>query len=230
MKFYTALFTLLISFALHDLARAQVSLALYEFDNASQLSTDTDLDSTASNIAYGPNVTQDGSNNSAGFSSASDNAFFRAGFNTGDTFNADNYLGFTVTADPGFILNLDSLDFDTNFIGTSALDFNFTLDIRTSVDNFGTSLATLNRFPPADPADRNANLAAPTIDLSGSSFQGLNQIEVRFFFFDTGNDGSQRIYRIDNVDLQGLSIVPEPGVMALFIAVFGFLVLKRRRA
>ncbi len=138
------------------------------------------------------------------------------------------YVGFTVTAEPGFQLNLTQLSF--NYFATRgaprSLDYTETLYVRTSADGFAADLSgnySLNPFT------SNGTVQSASFDLSGASFQGLGSLEVRIYqvINDTVNEFND-ISRTDNVLLQGsVAAIPEPS--AVLLGILGSLLLLRRR-
>ncbi|MGH0034735.1 MAG: hypothetical protein ACQGVK_06870 [Myxococcota bacterium] len=110
---------------------------------------------------------------------------------------ADQWVGFTVTADPGTLLDLDDLTFDVVRNSGGALDY----AIRTSVDGFAANLVFADDVITESQTNQ-------LIDLSGAAFDSLSSIEIRIYFDDRfADDGGSSGTRVDNVVLNGL-VVP----------------------
>ena len=116
---------------------------------------------------------------------------------------ADQYLGFTVTANGSNILNLDSLEFDIQRAANGPNDYS----VRSSVDDFATDL-TGNPIGYADQGITTTR-TVQTIDLSDPSFDGLTSIEFRIYVDDrqTNNGGGSAVV-FDDVVLNGLVFTP----------------------
>jgi autotransporter-associated beta strand protein len=107
---------------------------------------------------------------------------------------------FTLTADPGFLLNLTSLNFDV-MRGGGSTPRGYV--VRSSVDNFATTLGT------ADVLTVRPTFTAVAIDLSGSIFQNLPTITFKIYSYTTGT-GSSLDY--DNVTVNGVTMtIPVTG-------------------
>jgi autotransporter-associated beta strand protein len=107
---------------------------------------------------------------------------------------------FTLTADPGFLLNLTSLDFDVMRGGASTPRGYV---VRSSVDNFAANLGT------ADVLTQRPTFTAVAIDLSGSVFQNLPTITFKIYSYTTGTGAS---LDYDNVTVNGTTMtIPVTG-------------------
>jgi hypothetical protein len=132
------------------------------------------------------------------------------------------FFTFDVDANAGFHLDLSSLTFDVSRGGGSTPR---TYDIRTSADNFMTSLTGVvpiltTRTPPL------SVFTPVTVPLSGPQFQNLSSpLTFQFRFFTPGV--SQNI-DFDNITVNG-TVVPEPGILALLAVVAGGWMFRRRR-
>lgn len=194
------------------------TIASYEFVTSAAVTT-ADSNVTASNFAA-----------SSGFSAAawssSQNFFTRE---APISFDVDSgYVGFTVTADSGFTLDLTSLSF--NYWATRGAprssDYTETVSVRTSVDGFAADLSGTYSL---NPFTSNGAVQSASFDLTGASFQGLSSFEVRIYqvINDTVNEFND-ISRTDNVLLEGsVSVIPEPS--AALLGGLGLLALLRRR-
>jgi hypothetical protein len=186
-------------------------LGLYEFTGAQQCPVEN------------PNVTTQpiGATFSA-FSSAgvvcapTSNVFNSQGWST--EFTDTSYYEFSVNADLGKVLNLDSIIFSTRI---SNSEFSVpTWHLRSNIDNFTTDITT--------------GFSTSTLDTVrykfSSTFSDLTSVTFRLYV--SGVDTDQRAFRVDNVSLKGeivnestssisedkfnsLSIYPNPGKESL---------------
>jgi hypothetical protein len=92
-------------------------------------------------------------------------------------------------------------------------------DLRSSVDNYADVIATRSGIV-------NTWTTPTAIDLAGGSFQDLASITFRIY--GTGDDDHHlgSIFRVDNVTLAGIAVVPEPSTWAL--AAFGCIFVGAR--
>ncbi len=144
-----------------------------------------------------------------------------------------DWLGFTISANSGYELDLENLSFAYAFSYNSgtAPTTPATFDVRSSVDDYGTSIAVLT----ASVATANVvNWSNASIVLSDAAFQNLGSIEFRIFLNDGANENSASYLRLDTVTLTGVSAtaIPEPATYALLIGAGGLLIagLRRRRS
>ena len=66
------------------------------------------------------------------------NSINSAGWTTSASIDVNDYYGFTITPDPGFVMDLTALDFTQRASGTGPTDW----ELRSSVDSFATSIAS----------------------------------------------------------------------------------------
>ena len=145
------------------------------------------------------------------------------GFNVGAAINAGQFWEVTISADPGFVLNLEDIMFDSGR-GTNGANGLFVFTDVTGLANgdqiFGSGLAGFT-----SPA------TAQDIDLSGAEFQGLEEITFRILADRRESDtfGGSATF-IDNVVVNGTVVasIPEPSSLAL-IGLAGLVVISRRR-
>jgi hypothetical protein len=156
----------------------------------------------------------------AGFSASSNNG---AAIDTAAEF-ATGFLTWTVSAEPGNVLNLSSLTFDSaRGGGDPALQVRgFRLYAETNGGTF--DLADTPVFTVANETGTRTAPVPRAADLSGAAFQGVDSLTFRYYPLTPANGNT-----IDfaNVVLIGEVVVPEPSA----VAVLGFagLALLRRR-
>jgi autotransporter-associated beta strand protein len=105
---------------------------------------------------------------------------------------------FTLTADPGFLLNFSSLTFDVMRGGASTPRG---YEVRSSVDDFATSLGAAD-VPTARP-----EFTPIAIDLSGATFQNLPSITFKIYAYTTGTGAS---LDFDNIVANGVTVTLPP--------------------
>jgi hypothetical protein len=219
-------------------------VAEYAFDSPAGTldSTGDQAGVTATQILPGAGLTSGPSNQSWNNSSFSYHSSARSRFvniaNTAgsesDSFNGNDYVEFTLTADPGKTLNLDSFSFAHARGGSGAEQFTVFNGVRSSLDSFGSSLGTFDTTSDAVGASTTGFTAGDgweynTISL-GSAFDALSIVTFRLYFWETGLKGDQDGFftRIDSVRVEG-TVVPEPAAIGI-IAVGALATLRRRRA
>jgi hypothetical protein len=117
----------------------------------------------------------------------------------------NTFFAFTVSANPGFVLNLNNLTFDAGR-GGETTPRGWVL--RSSVDGFASDIDT-QLVPTVRP-----DFTAFTVNLSGAQFNDLSAVTFRLYDFVPG--GGQSL-EFDNVTLNGTpSPVPEPHSLGLF--------------
>ena len=144
-----------------------------------------------------------------------------------DAIANNQYFSFTVSADPGNILDLDNLTFTTFDSGNStAQDF----AVSSSLDGFGANLDLLDGMG-GTIADGVGDISTPAdVDLSGSEFDSVTSVEFRIYLDNRESDGNGGSgTAIDNLILNGeVELIPEPST-ALLSAFAGLGLLARRR-
>ena len=144
---------------------------------------------------------------------------------TGTTLAADDYVGFTVTMNPGVAYNLTTLTFKYSVQLTSQGVGPFTAYavVRSSLDNFATNLATFNH---TRENTNGINILSPAPSVNLSSHTNVSgSVEFRIYIYDDA-DSPLSLARIDNLILNA-DIVPEPSGVSL--VAFGSLVVGLRR-
>lgn len=134
-----------------------------------------------------------------------------------DNLSGGEYMTFTITADAGFKLNLNDIDFRAARNGGGGTINQ--LDLYVSVDNgaFTKIGGTISLSDTSSPG-------TTTRDLSGSAFQDIQKAQFAFVFFG----GNLNRGYLDDIVLSG-EVVPEPASMALLGLGSLFLIAGRRR-
>jgi|GEM_PF-3557267 len=174
--------------------------ALYDFDPANtpqEVSIDTEPSTTASDFQGNPG----GGLSGFGYSSSTNSYFLRtqgtpATTTLSEALANDTYAGFTLTNTSGGTIDLSQLAFDS-WMTTNGPARDGNIAVFTSLTGFdpGDELATVEVTNPA--------AIQHSVLLDDPAFTGVPDatvIEVRFYFYDA-SDGSQPIYRLDNVEL-----------------------------
>jgi hypothetical protein len=133
--------------------------------------------------------------------------------NLSGSFNANAYGTFTVTAQAGYILNLNTLSFDVQNAGAAPTPDGQWV-VRSSVDNFTTNLADFTAT---------TSFVNKQVDVSTIVFEGLQDITFRIYLYDANNTNSgTKSLRTDNVILTGdIVAIPEPSTSAALFGLVG---------
>jgi predicted extracellular nuclease len=178
-----------------------ILLGQYTFDNNSLVASGVASNVTLGNFGAGSGVSIPSSNPS-GFAAGNPNpAIIRSGWGSG--FDASDYFGFTVTPASNNEIDFTSLILDAQRSGTGPNQ----LQIRSSVDNFGTAIATSGSVP--------ASFGSLTFDLS-SLVNVTQPIDLRIY--GTGATATGGTLRLDNVRLNGdiNNVVTPPPLVPIF--------------
>jgi len=183
-----------------------VNLAYYPFTGNSLASFDTDPLSTASSLS-GTGLGTLSFNTTYGVPAPS--LSLEAG-SIPSSFLASSYLSFTITPNPGYVLNLNSFSFQVSRIFNGNYTVNY--EVRSSVDNFTTAVLS----------GSNSSATAPTFDpvstSLGPSFVNLASVEFRLYLWDSNNGANNRLL-LDNITVTGNAVViPEPSSLAVAVA------------
>ena len=200
-------------------------LSRFTFDGSLRGSQDADPNSSTTTFNDGPgfvsvfDVTRGNPTPALGVSSNQID-----GSTNGAAVTANDYFTFTITPNAGFALNLTNLTFDiANFTndGTfSAISF----FVRSSLNGFASNVGVTQSVL----AGSNGTFQNANISLTGATFQNVTtSIEFRIYLQDNVTD-PDRGGLIDNVTLNGVAAVPEPGTYML-LGVGGLLCVQRFR-
>jgi hypothetical protein len=119
-----------------------------------------------------------------------------------------DYYSFTVTASPGFQLDLNGGTLTLQDRTTTAGTFNYS--VYSSVDSFTSSLGNFSL------ATANA-WTGRTVNLSGAAFDDLSTVTFRLVLGDNNNAASRHLY-LDNIQLNGVVVViPEPSACSVVL-------------
>jgi hypothetical protein len=128
------------------------------------------------------------------------------------------YFQFTITAPEA--VDFAELKFGMRGIGSTSTGY---VTARSSVDNYASNLGTAS-----GPMTTGNSSVITTVDLSSiSGFEDLTSVTFRFYVYHeyTGGQANRRI----GVDDIQVSVIPEPGMLALGFIIFGAVCLFRRR-
>jgi hypothetical protein len=150
-----------------------------------------------------------------------------AGTTLQDAISRNAYWVFSAVADPGFVLNLDSLSFAMGGggSGTSELQYH----VLTSVDGFTAADAVDFGSVTGNAGTTAASWTIKDVDLTASRFQGLSNIEVRIYAVRPPGENLNQFIRLDTVTLNG-DVIPEPASLALLGIGAAMMIGRRRRA
>jgi hypothetical protein len=180
-----------------------VAVATYPFTGNSLASFDADPLSTASSLS-GTGLGTLGFNGIYGVPAPS---LFLAANPIPNSFSLSSYLSFTITPDPGYVLNLDSFSLETAKVDTFTGSYTGFYQVRSSVDGFTSAVlsGTISSVAPTFSA------ASTTL---GPSFLNLASVEFRIYIWDN-NNGAKNGVMLDNITVVGgVAVIPEPSGLA----------------
>jgi len=206
-------------------------IANYTFAGNSAAATSADPGVTAGDFQDG-----DGSLDfSAGVGNPAPSVFKSYESLTNGSFSSTAWLGFSVTPLLGQSTSFTQLTFDAQRDQATPGNNTVFIEVRSSLDNFGTS-STLFSTLLTD------NSGSWSVDLSTALSQVTSStLSLRFYLRDVNNSSTSLGFHLDNVELYGTvgpsvdGVAPEPGSMALCaigsgLAFFGQRLRRRRTA
>jgi hypothetical protein len=221
--------------AVHQTSAATV-LASYPF-TGSAASTDSDPNSTASNMFFNTNtlggtpaissdvvqltysVTTNRDTTSPATGPLGENIALSEAASVSD----GSYVSFTITPDAGYSLFLEELTFDIRIAATgSSNGIRFFVRSDAGSDGFTTTLGSGFNL--------GTSFTTVTVDLSGPVFQDVDSpISFRLYYYDRGSTSSNALARweLDNVNLTG-AVIPEPSTALMILLGLGLLFRRTR--
>ncbi len=215
-------------------------------------SSDTEPNSTAGPLTFTGSLGGPGSGFNGNLSTSSHSGY-QMSDSIPDTQAAalDNtiYFTFTVTAAPGYELDLTSLTFNHGYSGIGTLTgYQSIVYVQSSVGGFGSANPVVASNTISGLSANGGSYSVPaagagiSVDLTAPQFQNLSSITFRFSFSDTAttmsspNEVTSRIgsaggaSTMNPITLNGtVNLVPEPSTGALIGAVgIGAMALRRR--
>lgn len=172
--------------------------------------------------------------------SSAGNMFLR-GTVTEQSFNAGLYFQFVLTPDAGYQLDLNAitLDFGASRGGGAPNSFTSNLLLRSSVDGYANDIAsTPTPVTITNTTSTLTWLTGVSFDLSGPAYDNVSApLTFRMYIFDNSQKleeadktANGMITRLDNITVDGaVSVIPEPGTLALLLIGLGSAVLLRRK-
>lgn len=183
-------------------ASAQTNLASYLFTGGSASATNVTENITASNAVWtGLSGTQ------FGFSTVNNDAYARFDSVGTTTLNANRYLEFTLSAAPGYFLDLSAIDFIIGYSASGAQTRTNFASVRSSVDSFASDLSMTPG--PTTTASIGTNAAVTiysspyTVDLSSPTYFGLTNFTFRIYPFVSNAAANNSFSRFDDVNFVG---------------------------
>jgi hypothetical protein len=144
-----------------------------------------------------------------------------------DYLNSNSYFEFTLSATPGFELELSQLsfDYDKNQLSGTGPRPTITFDLRSSLDNYAFTLGTVN-----DPG----NAATGTFQTSINNLDSVaDDITFRLYVAKDLATFSAGLVHIDNVKVEGnvVAVNPEPASLVIWggIGIAGLVAAWRRK-
>ncbi|MCS1408176.1 MAG: hypothetical protein M2R45_01346 [Verrucomicrobia subdivision 3 bacterium] len=183
-----------IGFGIHCLLGAQ--LILFDFDGAAGNETSFGA------VSQPTNGTVSEITRGSGIIASPASGTFSARSWSSESIDLDDYFSFSIEPDPGFQLNLSSLELDERRSATGIRNWS----VRSSLDEFAFDLSP----SPFSVPDNTETRLDQEISFSVTDFSELtDRVEFRIYgYMAEANSGT---WRIDNVELFGdVVAVPEP--------------------
>lgn len=206
-----------VSAATPNAAQAATILADYPFISG-PASTDTEPNSTAGNFTVSSAFGAQG-----GISTSSKTAHANAGVTPSTealSLSGNYYFSFTVSPDSGYLLTLDSLTFNTMFVGSdAAAAVNAYFVVRSSLDGFASNIGSTFTQAYSQQTAPPYSGAARTVTFSGSLYEDItSDVTFRIYVYDDSSSSGKYV-RLNDVVLNGaVSAIPEPGTFACVAA------------
>ncbi len=250
---------LVASFALAPLGHAQLVTYDFESGTTNNGAGPfavgfSDASVTASVLSDGAGTSFQGTSRGEGGSGLGiKEQFTNAGIASGnlsDALTNNDYLSFTLTPDAGKALSFtagDTITFDfqisyTSNPGGDPTDTTFTAALFTSVDGFASTASQVGAsqsIAVVDLAeDSSSGYEAKSISLSSLGNAGVDSsVEFRLYFVSENPSSgepnqifsSRRFLDIDNIEVNGAVVIPEPASFAMLLGGLSILAVVRRR-
>ena len=209
--------------------RIDVDGSLSSEDNYAFESTTTASNIAGATLSLGPGVNPSTTAGQYGFKIGSGNE----SLTLANAITNEHFIQFNISAVDNFHLNLSSLEMTGESSGNGAN----AVAILTSIDGFvdGKQIASVTDI--SDGIDDtggfdtdSSGFGAP-IDLTGSSYQGINTISFRIYGWDTGGGAGITYLRGlngDNLIING-AVVPETSTVLPLAGLLGLTIIGSRR-
>lgn len=213
------LFSVFAITGLLGLATAHAQLVTYQF------SSNGNPSSPAENLTASTAAWSGISGSTVGLGGSLGTAFAR--FDTaGTSFDTNEYLTVTLTADAGYVLNLTSLTIDIGGSNSNAVSRTSFAQIRSDAEStdFSTSLTLTPGSVTEAQVALSTTVTTPiytafTVDLSGVEFQSVSGITLRIYAYGSAAV-TTAFWRADNLVINGTvtaANIPEPSTYALIM-------------
>lgn len=148
---------------------------------------------------------------------------------------SSNYLQFSVTAAPGFLLDVESvsIDFGTDFTTSFTPSVYYNLYYSVDATNWYVIGATSEATSNSNVYKIRNDVTKPFVENVAAGFNGGESLTFRLVFGDGGSGSADKRLFVDDINLSGsVTAVPEPSTYALFSGViaFGLILYRRKRA
>jgi hypothetical protein len=190
-------------------------------NNASDGGTRTEFGVTAGNTPAGP---------TAGSSAGSEWLFSRASKIPSTPSSTANYYSFTVTASPGFTLDLTNLLFDmVSAVSSDPGGLNSSAQVfyATNGSSTFTPIGSAVTSSVLSTAPLHSYSAVTTANINLSTLTGLNSVSIRIGMADNSGSPSKGTF-VQGIQLNGTA-VPEPSSLGLLAGGIVLLAARRRR-
>lgn len=202
-------------FATTTPTQAQALLVNYNFTGGTAAGSSVAANMTAGNAFW----TNMATSSNFGFSAVANDAFARFDAVGTTTLNTNRYLEFTLSAAPGYFLNLSSIDFNIGISSTATATRTSRGIARSSVDSFAGDLGLtpgLTNTASITATNTTTSIYNPySIALGGASYSNLSSFTFRLYPFVSSSQTTSFL-RFDDVAFNGtVEVVPEPATWTL---------------